>query len=221
MSVLGISTKGNPEQAELIRLIMQTGKNIIFCEAPAGTGKTFISLATALQMQLEKRYKKIIYTRNPIQLGENMGFLPGGLEEKFDPFMAPLHDSIDSICNKSSHKLIANDLSYKVDVCPIAFMRGRNIGDDTICIVDEAQNCSLEELKTLLTRISTYSKIIVLGSNKQIDNPRIRRKGKSDFQKVYEAMEHLPYVGVVHLTQSMRSPWCVEIDEILSSIKED
>ena len=221
MSVLGISTKNNKEQQELVRLIMQNGKNIIFCEAPAGTGKTFISLASALQMQLEKRYKRIIYTRNPIQLGENMGFLPGGLEEKFDPFMAPLHDSLDSICNKSTYKLVSNDLERKVEVCPIAFMRGRNIGDDTVCIVDEAQNCSLEELKTLLTRISTYSKIIILGSNKQIDNPRIRRKEKSDFQRVYEAMEHLPYVGVVHLTESMRSPWCVEIDEILSELKDD
>lgn len=90
MASMGISFKGNKEQQELVRLIYENNRPIIFCVGKAGTGKTFATLAAALQLQAERRYGKIIYARNPVQLGEDMGFLPGTIDEKYGPFMGPL-----------------------------------------------------------------------------------------------------------------------------------
>lgn len=218
MSVLGISVQNNKEQQELVRLIQQKDKHIIFCEGPAGSGKNFISIATALEMILNKKYKRIIYTRNPVQLGESIGYLKGDADEKIEPFMAPLRCTIESLVEKSDLQLNGSNLLDKFDVMPLAFMRGINIGDNTICIVDEAQNCSVATLNALLTRGSTYSKIIVIGSVRQIDDHRLARPAVCDFQRVMDALRDLPYVGYVTLRKPMRSPWCVEVDEILSEL---
>ena len=220
MAVLGISVKDNPEQQELVRLIEEKHKHIIFCEGPAGSGKNFISIATALEMVRDKKYKKIIYTRNPVQLGESIGYLKGDAEEKNEPYMAPLRCTIDSLVQKSTDHLNAGDLLSKFEVMPLAFMRGINIGDDTICIVDEAQNCSIATLNALITRGSTYSKIIIIGSTRQIDDHRLAHKQTSDFARVIDALKDLPYVGYVQLFRPMRSPWCVEVDEILSGLDD-
>ena len=111
--------------------------------------------------------------------------------------MAPLEDTIRSIVAHGDKGLNIGDLMSKCEVEPLAFMRGRNISDDTICIFDEAQNNNITELRTMMTRISEYAKIIILGSNRQ---------EKCDFQRAYELLDGLPYVGVVQLTKSMRSP---------------
>lgn len=219
MSILGISIKNNPEQQELVRLINEKHKHIIFCEGPAGSGKNFATIAAALQLVKDKKYKNIIYTRNPVQLGESIGFLKGDAEEKLEPYMAPLRDTIHSICQKSEDRMNENDLLSQFEVMPLAFMRGRNIGDDTICIVDEAQNCSVATLNALITRGTEYSKIIIIGSVRQIDEKSIARKETCDFQKVIDVLKDLPYVGYVKLFRPMRSPWCVEVDEILSSLE--
>lgn len=97
MSVCGISTKGNQEQAELIRLICDRQHPIIFCTGNAGTGKNFAALAASMQMLMDKKYGKIMYARNPVQVGESIGFLPGTAEEKLDPFMAVLKDNLAAI----------------------------------------------------------------------------------------------------------------------------
>lgn len=219
MAFYGVSLKNNEEQLELARLIAQNNKMIIFCTGNAGTGKTFATLATALQLKLEKKYDKIIYARNPVQLGEEMGFLPGDISDKYNPFMGGLIDNLESIARHSSMKPALNQLKSQVEIVPIAFLRGRSF-ENTLLIVDEAQNLNLVALKTILTRVGEYSKVILLGSMNQIDDPRQARKEKCDFQKVIEKLQDRPYVGSVELTQSMRSPICVELDELLSEIKE-
>lgn len=221
MATFGISLGKNEEQVELVRLINENSKRIIIVEGPAGTGKSFAAILAALDLQYNKKYKNIIYTRNVTQVGENIGYLKGGIEDKVYPFMASLSDALNSICrlNKQA-KLNAEDLFKRFTIAPITFMRGRTIDNDTICIVDECQNCSLVELQTLLTRISEYGKIILIGSTKQIDDPKQIKKDKCDFQKVYEALKDLPYVGFIHFTKSMRSSWCKEVDEMLEQLKK-
>ena len=207
------------EQQEFARLICTTDKQIIFCTGKAGTGKTFCALATALQLKvLDKQYDHIIYSRNPVQLGEAMGFLPGDISDKFNPFMGGLTDNLESISRASALKPHVNDLKSKIDIVPIAFLRGRSFSN-TILIIDEAQNLDLTTLKAVLTRFDDYSKIILMGSMNQIDDPKQARKDKCDFLKVIEALADEPYVGTVELVQSMRSAHCVRVDELLGQIK--
>ena len=219
MAFYGVSLKNNEEQLELARLIAQNNKMIIFCTGNAGTGKTFATLAAALQLKLEKKYDKIVYARNPVQLGEEMGFLPGDISDKYNPFMGGLMDNLESICKHSSFKPALSQLKSQVEIVPIAFLRGRSF-ENTLLIIDEAQNLNLVALKTILTRVGAYSKVILLGSMNQIDDPRQARKEKCDFQKVIEKLSDREYVGSVELVQSMRSPICVELDELLSEITD-
>jgi len=218
MAFYGISLKNNKEQVELARLISDNSTAIVICTGNAGTGKTFATLAAALQLKLDKKYDKIAYARNPISCGAPMGYLPGDIDDKYDPFMGGLIDNLESICRHSAMKPALNDLKSKVETVPIAFMRGRSF-ENTLLIVDEAQNLDLMTLKTILTRVGNYSKVILLGSMNQIDDVHQLKKDKCDFQKVIEKLQDLPYVGYVELTQSMRSPICVELDNLLSEIK--
>lgn len=218
MASLGISFKNNKEQTELIRLIYENDKPIIFCVGKAGTGKTFASLAAALQLKDERRYGKIIYARNPIQIGEDMGALPGTVDEKYGPFMGPLFDNLEAICRISKDRYNPNELAHRIEVTPIAFLRGRSF-EDTVVIVDEAQNLDLTALKTILTRIGKFSKVILLGSMNQIDDYKQRIKDQCDFQKVINKLKDRPYVGYVELLDSMRSPICTEVDDLLGEIK--
>lgn len=180
MSVFGISLGKNEEQIELVRLINENNRPIVLVTGNAGTGKTMISLAAALQLQSDKKYSKIIYARNPVQVGEGMGFLPGNADEKYMPFMGPLLDNLENIVRlnykggdgqqkKAAISNQVNDLTHRIEVCPIAFLRGRSF-EDAIIIIDEAQNLDLTALKTVLTRVGRYCKIILLGSMNQIDD---------------------------------------------------
>ena len=217
MSVYGVSAKDNKEQAELIRLIQEKHKPIIFCTGDSGTGKTLIAAATALDLLEQKKYKHLVYSRNPIQVGEKMGFLPGDLDDKFDPFMAPLYDNLEAIeiINKGGRN--ANDMAAKFECEPVSFVRGRSL-QNTILIIDEAQNFDIMTLNTLITRIDTYSKIILLGSMNQVDDKAIRNNDITDFELVIEALKDKPYVGHVHLINSMRSPWCADVDQTLTKL---
>ena len=218
MSLLGVSIKNNKEQQELFRLMQCNDKPIVLCTGNAGTGKTFAALLSALQLKEDKKYKNIVYGRNPFPMGHDMGALPGGLDEKYDPYMGPLYDHLEAITHLSEYHLNANDLAEKIEVLPLAFLRGRSF-QDTILIIDEAQNLDLTCLKAILTRVSDWSKVVLLGSMNQIDDPRQRTQLKCDFQKVIDTIKDLPYVGYVNLEHSMRSKWCVELDTILGGIK--
>lgn len=217
MSVCGISTKGNQEQAELIRLICDRQHPIIFCTGKAGTGKNFATLAAALQLVIDKKYGKVMYARNPVQCGENIGFLPGTAAEKLDPFMMSLKDNLIAIeqCGKT---IKAADALQKIEILPIFSIRGRSI-DNTVLIVDEAQNLDLTTLRTILTRMGKYAKIIMLGSFNQIDDVKQRKQEKCDFQKTIEKLTEFNFVAHVELYQSMRSEYCTLIDEAFEGIK--
>ena len=218
LSLLGVSIKNNKEQQELFRLMQCNDQPIVLCTGNAGTGKTFTALLSALQLQEDKKYKNIVYGRNPFPMGHDMGALPGGLDEKYDPYMGPLYDNLEAITRLSEYHLNANDLAAKIEALPLAFLRGRSF-QDTILIIDEAQNLDLTCLKAILTRVNDWSKVVLLGSMNQIDDPRQRIQLQCDFQKVIDTIKDLPYVGYVNLERSMRSKWCVELDTILGGIK--
>ena len=231
MSIFGVSLGKNQAQIELARLIQDNDTKIIFATGNAGTGKTFITLATALQLQSDKKYSKIIYARNPVQVGEDMGYLPGDIDEKYMPFMGPLTDNLENIVRinykggsgsqkKAMIQNQVNELMNHIEVCPIAFLRGRSF-EDAIVIVDEAQNLDLTALKTVLTRVGKYCKIILLGSMNQIDDWRQRKQPICDFEKVMNKLCPQPYVGSVNLVESMRSPICVEVDNLLGEIDRE
>ena len=218
MAFFGVSLKNNDEQLELARLIQDNSTSIIICTGNAGTGKTFATLAAALELKNNKKYDKIAYARNPVSCGAPMGFLPGDVDDKYSPFMGGLMDNLESICRHSSFKPNLNDLKAKIEMVPIAFLRGRSF-ENTLLIVDEAQNLDLVTLKTILTRVGNYSKVILLGSMNQIDDSVQNKKDKCDFQKVIEKISDLPYVAHIELTKSMRSEICAELDKLLSEIK--
>lgn len=204
MAFLGVSLKNNKEQQELVRLMNENNRPIIICTGNAGTGKTFAALIAALQMKQEKKYSTIVYGRNPVPIGEDMGFLPGGLDEKYGPYMGPLYDNLEAIASLSKDNLNPKELAQRIEMVPIAFLRGRSFRD-TVLIIDEAQNLDLTALKAILTRVGDYSKVVLLGSMNQIDDPKQRKQTKCDFEKVIDAIQDLPYVGCINLTKSMRS----------------
>ena len=226
MAILGISVKDNKEQQEFVRLIQEKNKPIIFCEGLAGTGKSFIALATALELREQKKYNHIYYIRDAIQVGHDIGHLPGTADEKMEPYWGPVMDSLEAIIHASENgkHMNINDLAAKIEVVPLAFIRGRSF-TNSIVIVDEAESFDLTALKTVLTRVDRWSKVIILGSLNQIDDWRQRKKDKSDFQRVMEVLvnnqDYSSIVGYVHLEKSMRSEWTTLIDDALSSLEDE
>jgi phosphate starvation-inducible PhoH-like protein len=219
MSVMGV-TGVNDEQKELERAILDKEHRIVIATGRAGTGKDFISIATALQMKEDKQIQQIFYVRDPVEVGESLGFLKGDEEEKFDPFLGPLQDTVTAIVEASNEQHNVNDLLYKIEGIPLNFVRGRTF-EDAIVICDECQNMSFTELQTIITRMGKYSKIILLGSYSQIDKREQLRKVKCDFQVAAEALAAKDYVEVVELKQSVRSDWCAEVDEIFDGLKRN
>ena len=206
----------NPEQQELIRLINDKQTKVIFCTGNAGTGKTFATLYAAAQLVRNKKYDKIIYSRNPVQLGEDMGFLPGDVAEKFNPFMACLFDNLNNIERLGGPT--AAEMKHYIEITPIAFLRGRSL-EQCLLVIDEAQNLDLVSLKAILTRVGEYCKVILLGSLNQIDDRHQARKEKCDFVRVMECLDEFDFVANVELIQSKRSKICALIDEKLGELK--
>lgn len=214
ISVVGVTTKGNKEQAELVRLIFEKNRPVIFGTGNAGTGKTFIALAAALELVRTRQYSKIVYTREPEEVGKSLGFLPGDLDDKFQVYMRGLYDNLEHIEKLGTIK--AKEALMHIECVPIQFLRGASF-EDTIVIVDEAQNLDMNSIKTVLTRVGKFCKVILLGSLKQIDNRDQSRKKECDFLRALNLLNEYNFVGSVHLEKSMRSEWCSIIDEILSN----
>lgn len=211
-----ISFDDNPEQQELVRLIQDKKTKVIFCTGNAGTGKTFATIYTAAQLVRDKKYEKIIYSRNPVQLGEEMGFLPGDISEKFNPFMACLFDNLNNIERLGGPTTA--EMKHYVEITPIAFLRGRSL-EQCILVVDEAQNLDLTALKAILTRVGQYCKVVLLGSLNQIDDKHQAKKERCDFVRVMECLEDFEFVSSIQLIQSKRSDICALIDEKLGELK--
>jgi phosphate starvation-inducible PhoH-like protein len=157
------------------RLIEASEENdIVFAVGPAGTGKTYTAVAMAVQALRNKLVKKIILTRPAVEAGESLGFLPGDLKEKIDPYLRPLYDALDDML--PAEKLSQFLDTRIIEIAPLAFMRGRTL-DNAFIILDEAQNCTTMQIKMFLTRLGPSARCIVTGDLSQIDLPHYQKSG--------------------------------------------
>jgi phosphate starvation-inducible protein PhoH and related proteins len=164
---------------------------IVFCIGPAGTGKTYLAMAKAVKALQAKDVNRIILTRPAVEAGERLGFLPGTLYEKIDPYLRPLYDALhDMIDPDSIPRLIA---AGTIEVAPLAYMRGRTLNDSFI-ILDEAQNTSAEQMKMFLTRLGFGSKIVVTGDITQVDLPAGQASGLRIVQEILDGVEDIHFV---------------------------
>jgi phosphate starvation-inducible protein PhoH and related proteins len=165
--------------------------DLVFGVGPAGTGKTYLAVAMAVSALMNKQVARIILTRPAVEAGERLGFLPGTLQEKVDPYLRPLYDALyDMLDNERVEKLLERNV---IEVAPIAFMRGRTLNDSFI-ILDEAQNSTAEQMKMVLTRQGFNSKMVVNGDITQIDLPSGRRSGLADAIEVLRGVEGISFV---------------------------
>ena len=163
---------------------------ITFGIGPAGTGKTYLAMAKAVQALQAKRVNRIILTRPAVEAGERLGFLPGTLSEKIDPYLRPLYDALhDMVDPESIPKLLA---AGTIEVAPLAFMRGRSLNDSFI-ILDEAQNTSPEQMKMFLTRLGFGSRIVVTGDVTQVDLPSGTRSGLRVVEDILDEVEDISF----------------------------
>jgi phosphate starvation-inducible PhoH-like protein len=163
---------------------------IVFGIGPAGTGKTYLAMAKAVQALQSKQVNRIILTRPAVEAGERLGFLPGTLYEKIDPYLRPLYDALhDMIDPDSIPRLMA---AGTIEVAPLAYMRGRTLNDAFI-ILDEAQNTSPEQMKMFLTRLGFDSKIVITGDVTQVDLPTGTRSGLRQVQEILEGVEDVHF----------------------------
>lgn len=159
-------------QAHLINALRNF--DMVFCTGPAGSGKTFLVMAEALSLLLSHKVRRLVLTRPVVEAGENLGFLPGDLEQKINPYLRPLFDVMDALLPKELVRRIAE--SGLVEVAPLAYMRGRTLNDSVI-ILDEAQNTTIEQMKMFLTRMGDGSKVFITGDITQIDLPKKTTSG--------------------------------------------
>lgn len=165
--------------------------DLVFGIGPAGTGKTYLAVAMAISALLSKRVSRMILTRPAVEAGERLGFLPGTLQEKVDPFLRPLYDALyDMLEAEKVEKLMERNT---IEVAPIAFMRGRTLNDSFI-ILDEAQNCTPEQMKMLLTRQGFNSKTVVTGDLTQIDLPVPKRSGLVEAAELLRGIDGISFV---------------------------
>jgi len=165
--------------------------DLVFGLGPAGTGKTYLAVAMAVSALLAKRVSRIILTRPAVEAGERLGFLPGTLQEKIDPYLRPLYDALQDMLDAERVKRMMEKM--EIEVAPVAFMRGRTLNDSYI-IMDEAQNCTPEQMKMVLTRQGFNSKMIVTGDLTQVDLPQSRGCGLLEATKVLRAVEGISFV---------------------------
>ena len=178
------------------KLVESTYKNdMVFAIGPAGTGKTYTGVALAVKALKEKQVKRIILTRPAVEAGENLGFLPGDLKEKLDPYMQPLYDALrDMIPAEKLTGLIEKGV---IQIAPMAFMRGRAL-DNAYVILDEAQNTTHAQMKMFLTRMGRNAKFIITGDPGQIDLPR---RITSGLKEALLVLRDIKGIGIIHLDE--------------------
>ena len=182
------------KQKEYVRALRQS--DIVISAGPAGTGKTFLAVAVGLTMLLEKKIERIILSRPAVEAGERLGFLPGDMKEKVDPYLRPLYDSLYDLFHfeKIQRMIEIGD----IEIAPLAFMRGRTL-KNSFAILDEAQNASETQIKMFLTRIGENSKIVVNGDPSQIDLPN---KNISGLDRSKKLLSHLDEISVIDFDHS-------------------
>ncbi len=182
---------------------------IIMSLGPAGTGKTYLAVAVALTMLLEKKVEKIILSRPAVEAGERLGFLPGDMKEKIDPYLRPLYDSLhDLIDYEKIQRKIENG---EIEIAPLAFMRGRTL-KNSFAILDEAQNATDTQIKMFLTRIGENSKLVVNGDPSQIDLPNKNQSGLTKSQSILKNIKEISVINFDH-NDVIRHPLVTKIVE--------
>lgn len=193
--VIIYGNQGKPVQAKTInqkRLVQEYAQNdLIMAIGPAGTGKTYTAIALAVRALKNKEVKRIILTRPAVEAGEKLGFLPGDVRQKLDPYLQPLYDALgDMIPHKKLESFIEEGI---VEIAPLAYMRGRTLGDAFV-ILDEGQNTTINQLKMFLTRMGKNSKFIVTGDITQIDLPERKQSG---LIKAIELLKEIKGISVI------------------------
>jgi phosphate starvation-inducible PhoH-like protein len=170
--------------------------DIVFAIGPAGTGKTYLAVAMAVSALKEGRVKRIVLTRPAVEAGESLGFLPGDLQEKVDPYLRPIYDALYDLMG--ADQVLKAMERGTIEIAPLAYMRGRTL-DDAFVILDEAQNTSPEQMKMFLTRLGFGSKMVITGDVTQIDLPRGKASGLIAAQRILHDIDE---IGFVHLDES-------------------
>jgi phosphate starvation-inducible PhoH-like protein len=193
--VLLYGTKGfviKPKTANQMLLVESASQHdIVFAIGPAGTGKTYISVALAVKALKNKEVKKIIITRPAVEAGENLGFLPGDLKEKIDPYLRPIYDALDDMIPPEKLKFYQENRI--IEIAPLAYMRGRTLHNAFI-LLDEAQNTTAMQIKMFLTRMGPNSKAIITGDKSQIDLPRNQKSGLVEAQHILRDIKGIGFV---------------------------
>ena len=193
-SISGRPIKSRSENQQ--QLIEAYEKNdMVFAVGPAGTGKTYLSIALAVKALKEKTIKKIILSRPAVEAGEKLGFLPGDMKDKIDPYLQPLYDALEDMI--PAVKLQDMMEKHIIQIAPLAFMRGRTLSD-AVVILDEAQHTTSQQIRMFLTRMGMNTKMIITGDLTQIDLPREQRSGLKEALKILDGVEG---IGVVKLGQ--------------------
>ena len=179
----------NVRQRQYLKTVAE--RDVVFAIGPAGTGKTYLAVAMAAAALLERKIKRIVLCRPAVEAGERLGFLPGDMVEKINPYLRPLYDALyDILGYEKTGKLLERGV---IEVAPIAFMRGRTLNDAFI-ILDEAQNTTSEQMKMFLTRIGFFSKAVITGDVTQVDLPQGRASGLREARRI---LAHVPEIGFV------------------------
>ena len=183
----GVQPK-TPGQAEYLKKIAEN--DIVVGIGPAGTGKTYLAVAAAVDALMRKRVRRIVLARPAVEAGESLGFLPGDMQAKVDPYLRPLYDSLDDLIPfERIQKLIE---ARTIEVAPLAFMRGRTLGDAFV-ILDEAQNATGAQMKMFLTRLGVNSKIVITGDKTQVDLPRREDSGLMQIERILHGIEGISF----------------------------
>ncbi len=203
------------KQKEYVRALKTN--QIIMSLGPAGTGKTYLAVAVALTMLLEKKVERIILSRPAVEAGERLGFLPGDMKDKIDPYLRPLYDSLYDLLdyNKIQKKIESGE----IEIAPLAFMRGRTL-KNSFAILDEAQNATQTQVKMFLTRIGENSKLVVNGDPSQIDLPNKKQSGLIESQTILKGIKEISIINFDH-QDVMRHPLVTKIVEAYQNNTND
>lgn len=197
---IAVTYRGKPIRVKTIGqnhyVTMIKKRDIVFGIGPAGTGKTYLAVVLAIAALKEGSVKKIVLTRPAVEAGESLGFLPGDLQEKVDPYLRPLYDALYDVMGPDQvAKALERGL---IEIAPLAYMRGRTL-DDSFIILDEAQNTTPEQMKMFLTRLGFGSKMVITGDMTQIDLPRGKKSGLIEASTILSQIEE---IGFVHFNES-------------------
>jgi phosphate starvation-inducible PhoH-like protein len=178
-----------PNQRALVKAVRKN--DLVFALGPAGTGKTYVSVALAVRALKNKEVKKIIITRPAVEAGENLGFLPGDLKEKIDPYLRPIYDALSDMI--PAEKLRYYRENNVIEIAPLAYMRGRTLNNAYV-LLDEAQNTTPMQIKMFLTRMGPDSKVIITGDRSQVDLPRNQRSGLIESVDILKGIKGIGFV---------------------------